>query len=356
MAITQIRGSKQIIDGSIANAQINAAAAIATSKLADGANFILRGGTVAFTADQSMGGFKLTNVATPVSTGDAANKAYVDARASGLDPKGSVKVVSVANLTLSGEQTIDGVLTSTDRILVTGQTTASENGIYVTSSGAWTRSTDADSDAEVTAGMHCFIEEGTNYADTGWILETNDPITVGTTSLTFSQYTGAGDTVAGAGLTKTGNTLDVGAGNGIAVAADSVAVNLDGTTLAVSGSGLKLSDLTDAYLLVGNVSNIATGVAMSGDATLANTGALTLAANVLKEADIVSKEVPTGAIDSSNTTYTLANTPVVGTEEVYLNGILQEPGSGNDYTISGLTITYLTAPETGSKLLVSYLK
>lgn len=76
----------------------------------------------------------------------------------------------------------------------------------------------------------------------------------------------------------------------------------------------------------------------------------------LVNANFVDKEVPTGAINGSNVTYTLANTPTAGSEHVYLNGVLQESGSGNDYTISSATITYLTAPLTGEKIRCSYRK
>jgi len=72
--------------------------------------------------------------------------------------------------------------------------------------------------------------------------------------------------------------------------------------------------------------------------------------------NFITRETPSGAVNGSNTTFTLANTPVGGTEQVYLNGILQEPGSGNDYTISGATITYLTAPITGDRIRVTYMK
>jgi len=160
-------------------------------------------------ADFSMNSNKITNVTDPTAAQDAATKAYVDSVASGLDVKDSVVVVATSNLTLSGEQTIDGVLTSTDRILVTGQTTPAENGIYVTAAGAWSRATDADADAEVTAGLFVWVTEGTTYADTGWVLTTNDPITVDTTALSFSQFSGAGQITAGNGLAKSGNTLSV---------------------------------------------------------------------------------------------------------------------------------------------------
>lgn len=72
--------------------------------------------------------------------------------------------------------------------------------------------------------------------------------------------------------------------------------------------------------------------------------------------NFVKKETPSGTVNGSNTTFTLANTPTAGTEEVYLNGIQQEAGAGNDYTISGATITYLTAPISGDKVRVSYMK
>lgn len=82
----------------------------------------------------------------------------------------------------------------------------------------------------------------------------------------------------------------------------------------------------------------------------------TAAATGLTTSNFVTRETPSGSINGSNVTFTLANTPTSGTEEVFLNGILQEPGAGNDYTISSGTITYLTAPVSGDRLRVSYRK
>lgn len=143
----------------------------------------------------SMNSQLITNVATPVSGTDAATKAYADSVAAGLDWKESVRAATTANITLSGAQTIDGVsVIAGDRVLVKNQTTASGNGIYVAAAGAWSRSTDADASAEVTSGQAVFVEEGTANGDKGFTLTTNNPITLGSTSLTYTQFSGTGGT------------------------------------------------------------------------------------------------------------------------------------------------------------------
>lgn len=110
-----------------------------------------------------------------------------------IDWKGSVRVAATVNLVLNGVQTIDGVLTvAGNRVLAKDQASPAENGIYVVAAGAWSRSVDADTDAEVTAGMAFFIEEGTVSADFGYVLTTNDPITVGVTALSFVQFNPSG--------------------------------------------------------------------------------------------------------------------------------------------------------------------
>jgi phage-related tail fiber protein len=217
----------------------------------DHTQYILVAGARAFTGDQSMGGFKLTNVATPTSGTDAANKSYVDAAINGLDWKASVRVATTAAGTLATSfengDTVDGVTLATgDRILIKDQSTGSENGIYtVNASGAPTRATDADANAEVTAGLAVFVEEGTTNADTGWVLTTNNPITVGTTALTFAQFSGAGSITAGAGLTKTGNTIDFNAADtSLTVNADNVAVNLNTTGGLETSSGVRIKSNT----------------------------------------------------------------------------------------------------------------
>ena len=151
-----------------------------------------------------------SNSATLVPTQQSV-KAYVDSVAEGLDVKDSAKVATTANITLANTQTIDGVsLSAGDRVLVKDQSTGSQNGVYVVvDGGSWTRATDFDSNTEVTDGTFFFVEQGTVNADSGWVLTTNNPITVGTTALVFSQFSGAGQITAGTGLSKSGNTLSV---------------------------------------------------------------------------------------------------------------------------------------------------
>lgn len=111
----------------------------------------------------------------------------------GLDTKNSVRAASTGNLTLSGTQTVDGVaLVAGDRVLPKNQTTASQNGIYVVATGAWSRAADADTSARVTSGLEVRVEEGTINAGLKYYLSTASPITLDTTALSFSLSAGSG--------------------------------------------------------------------------------------------------------------------------------------------------------------------
>ena len=154
-------------------------------------------------------------VPTPVNDSDASTKAYVDSAAQGIDWKASVRAATTTSGTLSSAfangSVIDGVTLATgNRILVKNQASGAENGIYtVNATGAPTRSTDADAAAEVTPSLAVFVEEGTVNADSGWTLTNNGAITIGTTALTFTQFTGLGQVTAGTGISKSGNTLSI---------------------------------------------------------------------------------------------------------------------------------------------------
>lgn len=197
------------------------------------------------TAAVSFNGQRVTGVADPTSGTDAVNRNYVDNVAAGIDIKASVRVATTANIALTGLQTVDGVsVAAGDRVLVKVQDDATTNGIYVVATGAWGRALDADSSAEVTAGMFTFIEEGATQSDTGWVLQTNNPITLGTTALAFTQFTGGAAYSAGNGLTQLGNSFSVvGTAGRISVSAAGVDIdaNYSGqasiTTVGIIGSG-----------------------------------------------------------------------------------------------------------------------
>lgn len=175
------------------------------------------------TTSVSLNSQKITSLAEPTASSDAATKNYVDTVAQGIDAKPSVKAASTANLTLSATQTVDGIaLIAGDRVLVKDQSTPAQNGIYVVAAGSWTRADDASTWAELVSA-YVFVEQGTVNADNGYLCTVDAGGTLGTTAVTWVQFSGAGQITAGAGLTKTGNQLDVvGTSNRITVNADSV--------------------------------------------------------------------------------------------------------------------------------------
>lgn len=263
MATTQIT-TRQIADAAVTDAKLASA-------------FLKANGSVPLTGDQSAGGFKVTGLASPSATGDAATKGYVDAVVASLyalfDVKPSARAATTGNVNLSNPGTagFDGVtLTAGGRLLVRAQTAPAENGVYVfaSSSTALTRAVDMDEWAEVPGAL-VVVEQGTTLADTVWLCTTDAGGTLNTTAITWWQ--------------------------------------------------------------------------------------LPFAAGLI-ESNFVTLETPTGSINGSNAVFTLANTPTAGSVTVFLNGLAQQPGAGNDYTISGGTVTFAAAPLTGEKVLVSYRK
>ena len=215
------------------------------------------------TASVSFGSQNITNLADPVNAQDAATKNYVDATAQGLDVKGSVKAATTANITLSGAQTIDGIaLVAGDRCLVKNQTTTSQNGIYVVAASTWSRATDMDVWTEVP-GAFTFVEQGSTLADTGWVCTSDQGGTIGTTAVTFTQFSGAGTYTAGNGLSLAGGSFSV-----------------TGTTnrISVSGAGVDISSSYVGQATITTLGTITTGTWNGTTIAVANggTGATTL--------------------------------------------------------------------------------
>ena len=317
-------------------------------------------------------------------------KAYVDSVASGLDLKCSSHAATTANLsaaysngssgvgaTLTNSSTqaalsIDGqTMASSERVLVKDQSTGAQNGIYTVStvgdgSSNWvlTRATDFDTSTEITSGSFTFVETGSSYADSGWVMTTDGTVTVGTTSLAWSQFSGAGQITAGDGMTKSGNTLNVGAGSNLLVNADAVAmcaivtglttvcatnfagtlataaqanvtslgtltaltvdsICLNGATightsdtdlitladgavtiagdLTISGDDLVMGTNTSGYLLVADGTNF-NPVAVSGDITIDSSGAVTIAATSV-ENSMLAGSIANAKLANSSVSY-----------------------------------------------------
>ena len=299
-ALTIASGSVEnsMLAGSIANAKLtNSAVTVGSTSISLGAsataiagvteltvdNLNVNGNTIATTNTNGnlvldpngtgtidVSSARITSLATPTQTTDAATKAYVDAQLQGLDVKNSVRVATTANGTLSSafanNSTVDGITLATgDRILLKDQSTGSENGIYtVNSSGAPTRATDFDADSEVTGGTFFFVEEGTVNADNGFVMTNDGTVTVGSTALVFTQFSGAGQVTAGSALTKSGNTLNVAVDDSsIEVSSDALRVKASGITNAMLAGSIDLTAKVTGALPVGNggtgLSSIAKG-------------------------------------------------------------------------------------------------
>jgi hypothetical protein len=297
----------------------------------------------------AMGTNKITGLDTPTADSDAANKGYVDAVAQGLDVKASVVYATAAPLeaytfsatsggtltaNANGELDIDGYIVSTvgTRILVKNETStnAPYNGIYtVTDAGGlssvWilTRSADANTSAEVTDGLFTFVEQGDTLASTSWVLTTNNPITLNTTNLVFSQFSGAGTYTASNGVLLTGTnfTFAPRSGYGLATGASGAEVKLATT------SGLNLS------------SDLAVGAGL-GISVLTNTVAIDTTVVARKYAQLIGD----GTLTSITVTHNLNTTDVV--VSVYANSAPygEIVCDVNHTTVNTITLLFTVAP------------
>lgn len=246
-------------------------------------------------SDLSMAGFKLTSLGTPTADTDAANKGYVDSVAQGLDPKASVVAATTTAGTLAtsfaDSQVIDGVTLATgNRILIKNQADATENGIYVVAaSGAPTRSTDMDNGTEFP-GAFTFVEQGTVNADTGWTCTNNAPVTLGSTNITFTQFSGAGTYTADNGVLLTGSNFTFAPRSGY------------GLQTGASGAEIKLATTSGLNL----TTDLAVG-AGAGISVLTNTVAIDTAVVVTKYA----ASIGDGAATSYTVTHNLNTKDVI---------------------------------------------
>ena len=322
---------------------------------------------------------RITSVAEPTQSSDAATKNYVDAVKTGLDVKDSVIVTTTGNLTAtysngtsgvgatltnSGTQaaiTIDSrVLVVGERVLVKDQTTGLQNGFYKvttvgTASTNWvlTRTVDADEASEITPGAFTFVEEGTVGANNGYVCTNVGAITIGTTAITFVQFSGAGSVIAGDGLTKTGNTLNaVGTNNRISISADAIDISSSYvgqatiTTLGTIGTGTwQGSVIAGAYGGTG-VDNTGKTITLGGNLTTsgAHSTALTTTANTTLTLPV------TGTLATLAGTETFTNktltSPVIAT--IVNSGTLTLPTSTDTLVGRATTDTLTNKTITGA--------
>lgn len=291
---------------------------------------------VAPSAAVAMNGQKLTGLADGTAATDAVTRQQLDSVSAGLDPKGSVRAATTANIALTGTQTIDGVaVIAGDRVLAKNQTNKAENGIWIVAAGAWARPTDADAGGELSGGAHVFVEEGTTQADTGWVVTTNGSITPGTTAHDWSQFTGAGSTLGGSGLTQTGQVLDVNVdGASIEINADVLRVKALGIVTAMLAAGAV--DLTTKVSNTLPVANGGTGAASAAAARTALGAVGKFAADVTGD----------GTTTSFAVTHSLATTDVqVQVWEATTNAWVLTDVVRTSTNV--VTVSFATAPAVG---------
>ena len=303
---------------------------------------------------------------TPTASTDIANKLYVDTVAQGLDAKASCVAATTADITLSGAQTIDGIsIVAGNRVLVKNQSLSQNNGIYLCASGAWTRTTDANTWDALTSAF-TFIEQGTLNGDCGFVCTANAGGTLGTTALPWSQFSGAGTFTAGTGLTLTGSVFSL---------TSPVAVANGGTGLTSLGSGVAtflgtpssanlaaaVSDETGSGSLVfANSPTLVTpalgtpsalvGTNITGTASGLTAGNVTTNANLTGAITSVGNATSLGSFTSANllaalTDETGSGAAVFATSPTLVTPILGTPTSGN---LANCTFPTLNQSTTGS--------
>jgi hypothetical protein len=300
------------------------------------------------TTDLNMGGYKLTALATPVSSTDAANKQYVDDVAQGLNIHAASYAATTANLNATysnGTSGVGATLTNAgtqaafatdgttpslnDRILVRLQTDTTQNGIYtLTTVGSgstnWvlTRATDFDSPVEIAGGDFTFVDNGTTLANTGWV-QVDEVTTVGTDPIVWQQFSGAGTYTANNGVVLNGTVFSFAprSGYGLQTGATGAEIKLATT------SGLNLS------------SDLAVG-AGNGISVLTNTVAI--------DSSVVVSKYATNVGDGSATSYTITHN--LGTRDVIVS-VYEGSGSYaevicdvNHATTNTITLLFSVAP------------
>lgn len=368
MGRSLINGTEQILAGTIPLSALVSGYSIPTANLAQGTLFIQSGGTVPMAATLNMGTNLISNLAPGVAATDAVNVGQLNALKAGTKLHFCQTLSNTNVAALTGLPTVDGVtMIAGGIVLLVAQTTASQNGPWAVAAGAWTRPTDWAAASVLSEGQYFILDpDGTTYKNTKWFCTNTGNITVDTTATVFIQDQSGTAYAASAPLLLTGTVFSVTVGNGIQNLTGTLAVKAADTSLTVAAAGVNVTPGTAAQFLVTNAgATAASMVSMSGDVTLAATGATTVTNTIstgfTKYTNFVVGEVVGGALNGANTAFTVANTPAnafggASTMSLYLNGQLLQAGAGNDYTIAGTAITALFAPLATDKLTANYMR
>ena len=305
---------------------------------------------------------------TPSNSTDIANKAYVDATTQGLSFKQPANYTTNGNITLSGlavqaNGDWTATLTAGNRILVKNQTSGAENGIYLASASAWTRSLDANTWDELVAA-YLFIISGTVWSGSSWVNTNQTGGTLGVTAVTFVQFSNNAIYTAGTGLTLTGfqfSITPVGTA-GTYGSASSVPVfvtNASGQVTSVTNTSIAIAanQITSGTIDTARISGSYTGITGVGTLTAGTwnastigvayggSGATTFTAGYLKA-------------NGTNAFTTVASIP---SSDITGLGTMSTQNA-NAVAITGGTITGLTSPldvpsgGTGAATLTGYVK
>ncbi len=363
-AIPKANGS-----GKLANGWLNTGAGNGLdADLLDGLEasvFLRHDGSIPLSGNLSAGGNEITSLGAPTTPQSAARLVDLQSLQAGLAWKQSVRCATTGPGTLSSSfengDTVDGVVLQTgDRVLIKDQAAAAANGIYiVAASGAPTRSTDADTAAELRAAA-VMVEEGTENADTAWT-QTSDGFVLEVDPIEWQQFRGALDFSAGDGLDFSGAVLSVVADDGIQVGPSGVGAKLDGSTLSKSALGLKvasvagvtgllatpqtpadhdhaIADITGLQAILddladdivdGDAATLTAAEEYTDDAIAAVAGAIVEGARVIRETDLLIVEGGTDVV------YTTVKSNDNGVADLVADDTILTAQTGGPFIISG---------------------
>ena len=289
---------------------------------------------------------------TPSNPTDLVNKNYVDMFVQGYAIKAECQVATTGNITLSGLQTIDGYTTlANDRVLVKNQTTSAQNGIYVASTGAWARSSDANTWNSLISAF-TFIMNGTTQQNSGWVCTITSGGTLGTTPVTWSQLASAASYFAGTGLTLSSYTFSITpvGTSGTYGSASSVPVfvtnasgqvsSVTNTTISIAPSQINAtipnSGLTNSTIsgvaLGSNLANLTAGTNITFSSGTTYNGSSAITINASSTMVYPGAGIPNSTGSAWGTSYSTTGSGTVvalATSPTFVTPILGTPQSGN---------------------------